>query len=995
MTSKIQTLTLIIFQLLTLSFSAAAAGDVDPLFNPGLIQVAYAGNPTNGTTVRRAVVQPDGKVVLAGRFGAAHKSAANNIVRLNPDGSVDPSFRAPVTTTSNFITTEITALALQSDGKILIGGNFITVAGVSRPGIARLNSDGSVDPTFMSADAYHFNTGVVLDIEVGADNKITFGGHFIYGNVGGGQKFNLARTFADGSLDSSLDPTGIILPNGPDVGPWVYDILLLPDGKTLFTRSSEVVRLNAAGAVEFSVPTNHILHRFARQTDGKILVAGEFTTFNGFPVPAGIVRLNTNDSIDTSFTPPALAGGMVDVELLSGGKVLLTGNFSTASTKDLILLNSDGTADNSFSYAGATLVAYDAAVQLDGKIVVGAQARDLTGYNPPLARVAANGSLDPLQVVVGNKGKANDILIQPDGRLLIGGKFTHADSGFRSNIARLNADGLFDSSFTTNYFSNEVIDLDMQGDNVLVGADGGYAKLDGAGIAQFGAAGVTYDLDALPNGQILAGVNNILKRMNANGTNDASFLVNLNSSIRRILVQPDGKILIGGFFTQVNGSPRSRIARLNADGTLDPTFDPNLTPNGLVAHLALQPDGKIIIAGQFTGINFDTNYHDLARVNANGTLDTSFHSNTQGEVTSLRRQPDGKIIVGGVGIVSGIARDTLKRYNTDGSVDATLSAVMDGPVRDIALQDGNRILIGGEFTNVNGIDRLGLARLSNNVQPTAPFDYDGDGKADVSVFRASENKWYVLRSSDSAIYQPVFGIAGDIPVPADFDGDRKTDVAIYRPSSGQWWYQSSINGAQIAATFGSSGDIPRPSDFDGDGRADLVLFRPSTSTWLRFGSTAGSVPNVAFGLAGDQPLIGDFDGDGRSDLAIFRPSNGDWWYSASSAGGAFRNVHWGQTGDLPVPADFDGDSKTDFAVYRPSDGGWYIYNSGDGSFTTTAFGTSSDRPVAGDYDGDGRADIAIFRPSGGLWYLLRSTSGFAGLQFGLSTDTPTPNSFVP
>jgi hypothetical protein len=95
----------------------------------------------------------------------------------------------------------------------------------------------------MSADAYNFNTGVVLDIEVGADNKITFGGHFIYGGGVGGQKFNLARTLRRRQPRSFTYPAGIIT----STGPWVLDILLLPDGKTLFTRSSEVVRLNAAG----------------------------------------------------------------------------------------------------------------------------------------------------------------------------------------------------------------------------------------------------------------------------------------------------------------------------------------------------------------------------------------------------------------------------------------------------------------------------------------------------------------------------------------------------------------------------------------------------------------------------------------------------------------------------------------------------------------------------------------------------------------------------
>ncbi|MBP6213649.1 MAG: hypothetical protein KA447_11440, partial [Pyrinomonadaceae bacterium] len=84
-----------------------------------------------------------------------------------------------------------------------------------------------------------------------------------------------------------------------------------------------------------------------------------------------------------------------------------------------------------------------------------------------------------------------------------------------------------------------------------------------------------------------------------------------------------------------------------------------------------------------------------------------------------------------------------------------------------------------------------------------------------------------------------------------------------------------------------------------------------------------------------------------------------------------------------------------FTVFRPSTGVWYIYNSSTGSSTIFPFGLGGDKPVAADYDGDGRFDVSVYRPSDGIWYLLRSTSGFGGVRWGISTDIPTPNAFVP
>jgi hypothetical protein len=275
----------------------------------------------------------------------------------------------------------------------------------------------------------------------------------------------------------------------------------------------------------------------------------------------------------------------------------------------------------------------------------------------------------------------------------------------------------------------------------------------------------------------------------------------------------------------------------------------------------------------------------------------------------------------------------------------------------------------------------------------ANFDYDGDGKADLSVFRPSSGSWFISQSSNNAFIGVQFGASGDLVAPADFDGDGKTDINVFRPSDGGWYRLNSSNNTFSPAQFGTNGDLPVPGDFDGDGKADLTVFRPSTGSWYRINSSNNQFVAAQFGSNGDKPLVGDFDGDGKSDLTVFRPSNGTW-YRINSSNDTFSPNQFGATGDLPVAADYDGDGKTDLAVYRPSIGDWYIINSSNSSFTGLRFGVSEDKPAPADFDGDGKADLVVFRPSSGTWYLLRSTAGFTGFQFGANGDVPTPNAFV-
>lgn len=265
------------------------------------------------------------------------------------------------------------------------------------------------------------------------------------------------------------------------------------------------------------------------------------------------------------------------------------------------------------------------------------------------------------------------------------------------------------------------------------------------------------------------------------------------------------------------------------------------------------------------------------------------------------------------------------------------------------------------------------------------FDFDGDGRADIGVFRPGNGVWYLSRSTEGfAAFQ--FGQQGDRSVAADYDGDGKSDAAIFR--NGAWWRIKSATNTVDVVAFGLAGDVPAPADFDGDGKADVAVFRPSTGIWYRLNSSNGAFLATAFGLPEDIPSAADYDGDAKADITVFRPSTGVW-YRLNSANGAFFATQFGLSGDVPVVIDQDGDLKTDIAVWRPSNGVWYWLRSGDGEFRATAFGLSGDIPAPADFDGDGRSDISVYRPSTGIWYRLNSSNGsFAAVQFGLNGDAP-------
>jgi len=312
-----------------------------------------------------------------------------------------------------------------------------------------------------------------------------------------------------------------------------------------------------------------------------------------------------------------------------------------------------------------------------------------------------------------------------------------------------------------------------------------------------------------------------------------------------------------------------------------------------------------------------------------------------------------------------------------------------------------------------------VARFTTAGAPAAVSpDVDGDGRADLTVWRPDTGVWFWLTSSSGYSYaaqrQKQWGSRslGDVPLVGDVDGDGVADLIVWRASTGMWYWLTSSSGYDYAAQkqkqwgSGSEGDIPLVGDIDGDRKADLIVWRPRTGQWFWLTSSSGynyaAQGQKAWGSLGDVPMLGDMDGDGRADLTVWRPASGIWFWLTSASGYNYSTQGqkaWGSqsAGDVPLLGDFDGDGRSDLAVWRATTGVWFWITSGSGyNYATQVqrrWGEPSlgDRPLAADRDGDGVDDPVIWRASTGTWFWLESATGFtSGLskQWGASTDIP-------
>ena len=339
------------------------------------------------------------------------------------------------------------------------------------------------------------------------------------------------------------------------------------------------------------------------------------------------------------------------------------------------------------------------AEQSDGRWLGGGQ---FTGFNGvpggEVVRLNDDGSVDTnftFNITAGDT-TVHSLAVQPDGRILVGGMFTGVNGVPCVRIGRLNADGSLDSNFVASATGQSFTTVSHIGvqTNLQIVIGGWFDTVDG--VAHAGIA-----------------------RLNQDGSLDSGYNASIDVSPNALLVQSDDKVLIGGAISTVNGQSKPYLARLNPDGTLDTNFV--ATVDGNVDAFARQPDGKIIIGGNFTHVNTVAR-NRIARLNTNGTLDTTFQNGmagADGYVGCVAYDPAGRVLVGGqFSHMNNTARNWIARLNADGSLDTNFLATIDNYLELVQVQPDSRVMIEGSYvTTVDGRSRNRLARLQASLAP--------------------------------------------------------------------------------------------------------------------------------------------------------------------------------------------------------------------------------------------------------------------------------------
>jgi uncharacterized delta-60 repeat protein len=974
--------------------------------------------------VQAILVQPDGKIVIGGRFALEVGPTGGYVSRLNTNGTTDNAFNAFIT--SGAASGPVDSLALQPDGKILAGGLFLTLRGQTRNRIGRLNPDGTLDTDFNPGVDPGNSSAIVLALAVQPDGKILVGGTF--NNVAGQPRTNLARLNPDGTPDTDFAPavTGGTYPT-------VYSLALQTDGKILvggyFSAVAGQPRANLArlmpdGSLDsgFNAGASSSVYGLAAQGDGKVLVGGQFSTLGG-QARRCIGRLTATEPATQSLSDDGST-----ITWLRGGTSpevwRTTFEVSTDLTNWTFLGAGTRIADG-WELAGASPPP-GGRIRTRGYTAGGGFnasswfAETIGGpcyfISQPAGRTNSAGSAVEFLTSVGGSPPINYQWLRNGTPMQDGGQASGAQASALRLASVFGADAGGYTVIVSNVFGSltsavatlKVVDPFVTsspftnsaspGQTVTVTASAAGTTplsyqwrkngtpLPGATATSLvltniqGADIATYSI-AVSNMFGVATSNRMVLEINLAAPE--AFDPSLNGPIYGMLELADGKVMVGGDFTAVGGQTRPYLARLNKNGTLDSTFDPGTNITTRIYALSAQADGSTLVTGNFSLTQGDQTRYYLARVSPNGTLDTSFIPQPGGNVWALAEQADGKLLVGGlISSLKGQPRAYLGRLNVDGSLDTGFNPGASGTVRCLAIQADGKIMAGGGFTSLTGQPRNFLGRLNSNGTLDAGFNpgankpvsclaVQADGKilvgGEFTVLGCCARKYLgrlypdgsldsgfnpgISYYADGSVYSLAVQADGKILVGGEFDtagGRPRYSLARLLPSGA---VDPSFNAAVshtsyipivsvgvlaegktlVAGSFTSLGgephtDIGRLSNTDP--ATQSLSFTGSTLTWLR-GGTSPEVWRTSFdfstnGLDWTSLGAGTRISGGWQLTVVAVPRNASFRARGVTTGGYYNGSSWFV------------ESKSDTPPHILTDDGGFGFRSNQFGFNTRA-----------------------------------------------------------
>lgn len=685
----------------------------DPTFQPAIT--------VNSWQLTGFAVAPDGKIYVSGAFDRVNGVPKATLVRLNPDGSIDPSFRYQAPNTRAY------PLVVRNDGPVLVttGGS-----------LDWLDPDGSFRPSIRWF--YEINrTPEFYRIELLPDGKLMVGGTFdtVPTPTGNVLQRGLARFNADGSLDTGFVPERVA-----DGQPFTFRTQ--PDGKVLLAPWwDELIRLNRDGSIDstFKPAVDREVRGIILQPDGRMIVAGAFSSANGAG-PRNLARLNSNGSLDLTFPGSAPDAPIIGLFLQPDGRFLIRSQRIRSGTlvrTNVARLNADGGLDPSFTWPGfQSAFGYDGfrIVPLaSGKILVQRVVQPSGTVPSELVQLNNDGSIDEqFKADLRLNGTLTDLLVQSDGKVILTGYFDHVNDVPRKTPFRLNPDGTLDSAFAPTVAwqfpiietSGQLIGASSPEPLVRLNPDGSQDLTFATPAKLFG--GPVTALAIQSDGKAVAGTrsaqkpdgswptNSVLARFNANGSVDPGFTspFTTNSSVHALASLTNGRTLVGGLLIpRTESRPRS-FCRLDVDGSIDPTFAPPADPETWLMKLVLRNDGKILIQ------SFDMNGNgisNLIRFDAGGNVEHEL----RGCPGTLVGTDDGQLLFA-------IGRNII-RLNEDGSTDASfgvgpnfVGGSMSAIIKAVKLPGGAYVMIGGFAVGAEQTRRQ-IVRLLPTAEPVPPL----------------------------------------------------------------------------------------------------------------------------------------------------------------------------------------------------------------------------------------------------------------------------------